>query len=75
MQVKKPVRGPVKPRGRKVMTMYNKVEAAKYFYQEGLIGKETYIELLWEAGMLCYDEALEAICRANSDKRRGKEGK
>ena len=54
------------------MTMYNKLEAAKYFYQRGLIDKETYIELLWEAGMLCYDEALEAICRANSDKRRGK---
>ena len=54
------------------MTMYNKLEAAKYFYQRGLIGKETYIELLWEAGMLCYDEALEAICRVNSDKRRGK---
>ena len=52
--------------------MYNKLEAAKYFYQKGLISKEAYIVELWEAGMLCYDEALEAICRANSDRRRGK---
>ena len=49
-----------------------KIEAAKLFFQRGLIDKEDYITILWEAGMLCYDEALEAICKANSDKRRGK---
>ena len=74
--VKKPDRGPVKkPRGREENTMTNKIEAAKYFFQKGLISKETYIEELWEAGLLVWDEAIDLIVRANSDKRRGKESR
>lgn len=55
--------------------MTNKIEAAKYFYRKGLISKETYIEELWEAGLLVWDEAIDMIVRANSDKRRGKESR
>lgn len=48
------------------------LDLMKALYKNGFISKERYIEAVWEAGLLVWDEAIDLICRANSDKRRGK---